>query len=55
MLHQLLFTKSDVPKLGEFMLQHFPRQIGANKDYLILNFTFNSPGMVVIKANGTEI
>lgn len=55
MLHQVIFEKSDVPKVGEFMLQHFPRIKGAQKDYLILNMTFTKPGMVVIKANGTEI
>lgn len=54
-LHQLLFDKSDVPKTGQFMIQHFPRLKGAQKDYIILNFTFNHPGMVVIKANGTEV
>lgn len=55
MLHDVIFDKSDVPKVGEFMLQHFPRLNGSNKDYLILNMKFNKPGMVVIKANGTEI
>lgn len=37
------------------MLQHFPREKNALKDYIILNMTFNHPGMVVIKANGTEV
>lgn len=52
--HDFTFA-SGVPKIASFRLQHFPRQINAPLNYIILKMTFDIPTTIQVKANGTII